>query len=546
MATPFGELLGKSDAEMNAELNDYVALGVDWLRIDIHWTDVQKSANGSYNWSQYDKVFKAAADKGIKIVAILNNAPSWVDSSFSNTASQTAYGNFAKAAAQHFGDTVDYWEIYNEPNINGVNATNYTKMLKAAYTAIKSVDSDDVVITGGLSPVPPNTNGMYGAADYVKTMYANGAKGYFDAVGFHPYTQPLTPKDNSSWNGWQIMEDGIRGAMVANGDADKQVWITELGSPTKGDSRMTEALQQKILTEGVELAKSYDWAGPIMWYSYQDRGGNSSDTENWFGLVGPNGEKKAVYNTYKQLGNADDGEPVSSGNNNTPSIQTPSVTQPDADDGDGVHVFTKGTGDFTINDFKDGDKIDLSAIDANILVSGKQGFNFVGSNWLKNTADLGVYTDTKNGYTYVQGSTDGDTAYEFSIKIKGVHQLDKNDFILSSSGGTGNTGGTGSNSSSSGATFKVTKASGVTTLTNFKDGDKIDLSAIDANRNASGVQDFKYVGSNWLKSAGDLGVYYSASANKTYVQADTNGDGSWDLSVEFSGQHGLTADDFIL
>jgi len=108
LATPFGELLGASTAEMNAELDDYVAMGVDWLRIDIHWDLVQPTANGGYNWSLVDKVFHAAADRGIEIIAVPNNFPNWVDGTFSTTSSQTAYANFAKAAAQHFGDLVDY------------------------------------------------------------------------------------------------------------------------------------------------------------------------------------------------------------------------------------------------------------------------------------------------------------------------------------------------------------------------------------------------------------------------------------------------------
>ena len=59
MATPFGELLGKSTADMNAELADYAKLGVDWVRLDIHWDLVQPTKNGGYNWTLVDKIFNA-------------------------------------------------------------------------------------------------------------------------------------------------------------------------------------------------------------------------------------------------------------------------------------------------------------------------------------------------------------------------------------------------------------------------------------------------------------------------------------------------------
>lgn len=528
MATPFGELLGASDAQMNAELNDYVALGVDWLRIDIHWDLVQPTANGGYNWSLVDRVFNAAAAKGIEIIAVLGNNPNWVDPTFSTTAAQTAYANFAKTAAQHFGDKVDYWEIYNEPNLVNITPANYTKMLKGAYNAIKAYDSGDVVITGGTAAVPSTGNGMYGAVDYLQQIYANGGKGYFDAVGYHPYTYPLTPTNNSSWNGWEIMETGLRNAMIANGDSAKQIWMTELGSPTSGgDERMTAGLQTTILREAVDIAKAHSWAGPILWYSYQDRGGSGSNQENWFGLLRPDGSKKEAYNLFKQLGNADNGAVT----NDNAAIKPPTNATPDSssDSGSSVHKFTSGSGTFTLNSFESGDKIDLRAVDANILQSGNQDFNFIGSNWLSKTKDVGVYHDRANGYTYLQANTDADTSAELTIKIKGVHTLTADSLLLNSSG----------------TVYKITHSSGMRAISDYEKGDKIDLSGIDANRLKTGVQDFKYIGANWLADEGDLGVYHSTAANKTFVMADTNGDGTADFSIELAGLHSLTQNDFI-
>lgn len=306
MATPFGELLGTSTADMNAELADYAKLGVDWVRLDIHWDLVQPTKNGGYDWTLVDKVFNAIDAAGMGIVAVFNNVPSWLDSTLSTTASQQALADFAKAAAQRYGDKVDYWEILNEQNKHGVDPVDYTAALKKTYSAIKSVDADDTVITGGLAAVPNTGNGMWGAVDYLQQIYANGGGDYFDAVGYHPYTYPLMPSDPAAWNGWEIMETGIRSTMVANGDADKQVWMTELGAPTSNNAvTVTPAEQAQILSEAVALAQNYAWAGPIMWFSYQD-----SPLDDGFGLLDSSGNPKAAYATYAQLGNQDDDAPV--------------------------------------------------------------------------------------------------------------------------------------------------------------------------------------------------------------------------------------------
>ena len=166
MSTPLGELLGKSDAEMNAEFADYAALGVSWLRTNFWWGHIQPNGNGSYNWAEHDRVVATANKYGINVVGGLGDTPpGWVSNSggMHSDANIQAFGTFAKAAAEHFKGKVQHWEIWNEPNLAGPwratpNAIDYTKALKAAYTAIKSVDHGSVVITGGLSPAPERSS----------------------------------------------------------------------------------------------------------------------------------------------------------------------------------------------------------------------------------------------------------------------------------------------------------------------------------------------------------------------------------------------------
>jgi hypothetical protein len=421
LSTPFGELLGRSDAEMHAELRDYQSMGVSWIRTDIHWSLVQPTANGGFNWSLVDKVFNAAKQYGIEITAILNNNPPWVNKSLSSATDQQAFGKFAAAAAEHFQDRVKFWEILNEPNMHGISPSSYTEALKAAYAGIKAVDAGNTVITGGTAAIPSTGNGMWGAVDYLEQMYSAGAKGHFDAVGFHPYTFPLYPSDTQPWNGWQIMKDGIRGAMEANGDGNKQVWMTELGAPTAGiGPTMSQSQQAQILQQATDLAEGHSWAGPIMWYTYQDRGGSTNNAENWFGLVGPNGEKKQAYHTFKAIA-------MSDGNDSFAVLGASASSEDDAD----TFVFTDAdSANVRIQDFQEGDKIDVSGIDANANAGGNQAFNFIGSNWLSKAADLGVYVDRGHNVTYVQGDTRGDGAYNFSIALEGVHSLNAGDFIL--------------------------------------------------------------------------------------------------------------------
>lgn len=418
MATPFGELLGKSTAELNAELQDYQNLGVKYVRMDLHWDTIEKT-KGTYDWTLWDRVVDAATSRGIEVVGVLNNAPSWVSGTLSNSASQQALGAFAGDAAAHFGDRIDAWEVLNEPNMKGISASNYAAALEHVYDEIKAVDAGDTVVTAGLAAIPRSENGMTGAADFLEGIYNAGAGDSFDAVGYHAYTYPHFPENPAEWSGWQIMEDDIRGLMVANGDADKQIWVTEVGAPTQGGSQsMSEAEQAEVLEQSVELARDSGYVGPVLWYSYKDRGGSTGDMENWFGMVDANGNPKDAYYTFKEL--------AAQSPNSTPAAAPAAPPAAIDMDTDTIVINAAHT---EIDDYN-GQKIDLAALDAIPANKGNQSFNFIGTDWLADKADLGFYQDTAHDKTYVQGDTDGDGAYDVNVVIAGVHSFTADDFIL--------------------------------------------------------------------------------------------------------------------
>ncbi len=459
------DLTAKSSTALDATLADYAALGADWLRIDIRWDYAQPTANSAYRWTDYQRVVAVAEKYGIEVIGVLNEVPNWADKTFASASTREAFSKFASAAAKAFGDGIDHWEVYNEPNMKGITPANYAATLKGAFAAINAVDPGDVVITGGLAAVPSNANGFYGAVNYLSGMYAAGAKGNFDAVGYHPYTYPYMPSASASWNGWQIMEDGIRSTMVANGDSALQVWMTELGAPTSGSNSISQSTQAAMISEAAKLASGYSWAGPILWYTYQDTGGSTSNVENWFGLVGPNGERKEAYYTFKAIATTQEGQGANtgsgsgvtiSGNTYTGNNNANTITANDAANtiygnggndtisgGKGHDTVYGGAGADrfvfenaatigwdTIKDFTPGDKIDVSQMDANSTVSGNQAFNFVGKNWLAHPADFGFYQDAARNCTWIQGDLNGDKNYDFSIKVEGLLTFTASDFIL--------------------------------------------------------------------------------------------------------------------
>ena len=89
-----------------------------------------------------------------------------------------------------------------------------------------------------------------------------------------------------------------------------------------------------------------------------------------------------------------------------------------------------GSGQDVIQDFSraQGDRIDLSLIDANAGLAGDQGFSFIGSAGFSNKAgELRVVSGTNS---LVLGDVNGDAAPDFAIILIGNHVLRAMDFVL--------------------------------------------------------------------------------------------------------------------
>lgn len=318
-----------SPAQQTAALTDMKSLGISWIRFDIDWAAVQETSSSGYDWAAYDSAFTRAQQHGIKVMGIIDYAPVWAKAGgcpadkICPPADLNAYANYSKAVVQHFGDRLGAVEIWNEPNIAGfwypqADAATYTQMLKLSSVAIRTVDPDITIISGGLSPAC-TCDGDIAPLDFAAAMYAGGAKDAFNAFGYHPYSFPAPPSDNQPWSAWSQMSQtttSIRSIMAAAGDATKPLWMTEVGAPTNGPGPVAtctdfnydggpdhtdECLQSRIIVEAATLTKSTSWAGVTFFYTYQDGGTDTSTVENFFGLLRADGSQKPAYGALKTI-----------------------------------------------------------------------------------------------------------------------------------------------------------------------------------------------------------------------------------------------------
>lgn len=311
--------------ELNQYFNYLKLLGVQWVRWDINWGTVQPDNVSGYKWDGTDRVVATAKRYGIKSLCIITYAPKWVADQSCNDdygcapADPKAFGHFAGRVASRYKNSVSYWEIGNEPNHSifwkpKPDAKKYAEVLKEAYLEIKRSNPQSLVLSGGLSSTGNEPDGRISPLTFMQILYASGYNQYFDGVALHPYSYPLSLKNNKGWNGWQYVFS-VRQLMVTNGDSAKKIWVTEYGAPTGGpgimhdinqldftynSDYMSEAAQQEMaLQVTMFYSQNIDWMGPFFWYSLEDNGTSRDTPENFFGLLRFDGSKKPAYDVFR-------------------------------------------------------------------------------------------------------------------------------------------------------------------------------------------------------------------------------------------------------
>ncbi len=304
------DLLTEPAATQAAWLANLKSIGVDSVRIGADWEWISYAGPGTYDWSQLDQEVDAVRAAGMSIDMVITGTASWdavageSGTDVAQPADPSLFGQFAAAVAQRYAPQgVQDYEIWNEPNSTvffqpAPNPAVYVQMLQASYSDIKAVDPGALVISGGLAPETNDSEGDINEVTFLQDMYADGAAGYFDALGDHPYSYPALPDTYESWSGWSAMDatpTSLESVMAANGDANKPIWITEVGAPTGGPDSVGTAAQAEELTQAIDDAKATSWIGALYIYTYEDSGGDSTTDEDWFGLLNADGSPKPAW-----------------------------------------------------------------------------------------------------------------------------------------------------------------------------------------------------------------------------------------------------------
>jgi Cellulase (glycosyl hydrolase family 5) len=317
----------QSPAQIKSDLAQIRNTGARWVRLQFDWSKLEPYGPGLRApgqgtwWAHTDALVDAARAQGLQVLGTIDYTPKWAAAQGCNFSDHSGmfcaprsaadFGAFAARVAAHYAPKgVHTWEIWNEPNspyfFQPVNAATYVGLLKAAYPAVHAADPHAFVVTGGMSPhgdLGRTPDDPLSPINFTKAMYAAGAKGFFDALGHHPYP-PMPHEPMSGTIGWNALMQTtwLHQIMADNGDGAKQIWGTEFGAATGSSSMgVSEAAQARYISDELVQWNLWPYTGPLFVYELRDSANDPSDWGSNLGLTRADGTAKPALSTLTSM-----------------------------------------------------------------------------------------------------------------------------------------------------------------------------------------------------------------------------------------------------
>lgn len=280
-----------------SQYNVIQQLGVN-VRQNARWIATQPSKN-VFNWSPSDKWVADSNDKGIDILCVLANAPGWAaPKPLSYPYNLHDYTNFVSLFASRYKGKIKAYEVWNEPQLNGVTPGQYKTMLVNAYKAIKEADPAATVVGVCMNGYPVKAAGYSEVNAWFNEVISDQqAQDCMDVLSWHTYTRPFAPEVGAGSGPLDVQMSASLDFIRSKGFT-KPCWVTEGGWPTcTAKPGVTEADQAKYIVRMAIINRSF----VSRFYVYSLSDGSGIDPEANYGLFKSDGTIKSAYVAYKTL-----------------------------------------------------------------------------------------------------------------------------------------------------------------------------------------------------------------------------------------------------
>jgi hypothetical protein len=346
-----------------------VLLEVDWAAVAPNapapGVDPTSPGDPQYKFDYIDAVLRQFAGSGISAAFLVSNAPGWAETPGGPAELEAAgawrpdpaaYGQLATALARRYsgsypdplrpGQTlprVRYFQAWAEANINvhlspqwtlsngtwvQTGPVIYRALLNSFYAGIKTVHSDNVVLTSGFGPYGDlpgacdNAQAGNGCrmppAKFLRTMLCVQGQAltptacpnpaHFDALAMDPYevgapTKPAFSSDDATAPDLGRLAKIVNKAVSlrrALPRAHKQLWVTEFSydSNPPNPTAVSTATQARWLEQSFYVFWN-EGVNTVVWYLLRDQAGTDYSSSYFSGVYFYDGNPKPSFEAFR-------------------------------------------------------------------------------------------------------------------------------------------------------------------------------------------------------------------------------------------------------
>jgi beta-xylosidase len=298
-------------AGYQAQMDQLQALGLEWVRVDLHWDTIEPQS-GRYRWDVLDPLMAEIAKRGLKAeVYLVGSAPHATSAPPGSPypdqyppKDPALYAHALVQLAQRYPQ-VPAWQVWNEPNLPAFwrpreDPAAYGQLLQVSVAAMQREAPGRDIVLGGMgyySQMPTR-----GGALMIEALGKGGLYGMDVITAYHPYS--LYPEGDDP-----VVMDFIartrQGNAALRAAGARSIWADEWGwssyaGPKEEQPIIGEDGQADYVLRRLALMSALDY-DKIFLFSLSDLDTRASARDRRYGLLDEQAQPKPVFEALKRF-----------------------------------------------------------------------------------------------------------------------------------------------------------------------------------------------------------------------------------------------------
>lgn len=299
-----------SPEQYKVQMSRLQALGLQWVRVDLHW-DRHEPSEGKYRLGELDELVEDMRKQSLKSVLYLVGSAPHITTAPAGSPVPDQYpprdpNVFAQRMvmlAKRY-PSVNAWQIWNEPNLPAFwrpneDAEGYARLLYPAVKALQKAVPDKPVVMAGMAYYSqmPVKGGLM-----LEKLGQFGVQNLGAIAAYHPYSQQ--PESDESGDNDYILRSQQLNKML-RGAGLPGIWATEWGwssyaGPKEHQDIIGDEGQADYVLRRLALMSALDY-DKVFLFALSDLDSRAGVRDQHYGLLDLQGKPKPVYHALQRF-----------------------------------------------------------------------------------------------------------------------------------------------------------------------------------------------------------------------------------------------------